>query len=905
MRFAIVLYRAVARLLPEPFRGEFAAAMEQSVLARASRRSGISRLSFILIALIDLIRTVVAERLPFSHRSTMAVTGTRADVIDRSRHDFRLAVRAFGRRPAFGFAVIVTLALGIGANTAVFSLVDAVLLRPLPVESPARLVGLFTGHADSAETSAYGLDDGLSYSGLRTLQQQSKLMTRVAGFIDVSVGFEESGGARQLTAGAVTGNYFDVLGIVPAVGRLLVSSDDKLGAPEHVAVLSDSLWTRAFGRDPHVAGHAIRIGGTSFVVVGVGPPRFRGTNLASNPDVWVPLTTLTEIRAGGIWNGPLGRRMFGDHPLHWVGTIGRLANGATASAAADEVDRLLPHSAPVPGSDRNNPSGRVVVRPLTEAAAGADRRSLVRFLAILGVVVGLTLVIACLNVANLIWTRTAERARELAVRSALGAGRWRLLWQLLLEYSLLAAAGGAAALALAAATVRLLSAFVLPGGVAIDAMHLGISVRAIAVAATLSAASALLIGLAPALAASRPASSVLLRSHGAGGPRQPRGLLVVGQVAMTLVLLVGAALFLRSLREGLRTDLGFATRSLTSVSVDLFRYGYTSRTGRAYYDDVLGRVRATPGVKGVALTSHLPLAPVGKLQFDAPDGSYTPNAPLLAGICAVSSDFFRVMGIPVISGRPIDETDAVAAPAPVAVLNETAARRLFDGRPAIGRDIRMFGAKHYTVVGIVRDAKYASVIEGAVPMVYLSVWQELPTGGVSVIVRTSRPDAMVIPLRDVVQSVDPHVALYDARAVSTRVDAVLAPQRFGTVLLGFFAVIALAVAAVGIYSAVSRMVAQRMSELGIRVALGASRGDVLHAVLRRTFSAVGAGLAIGVALAAPVATVLRSFLVGVSPLDRWSFLAAVAIFVLAAAAAVVAPARRALGADPLLMLRAD
>ncbi len=319
---------------------------------------------------------------------------------------------------------------------------------------------------------------------------------------------------------------------------------------------------------------------------------------------------------------------------------------------------------------------------------------------------------------------------------------------------------------------------------------------------------------------------------------------------------------------------------------------------------MLTRVAALPGVSGVALASHLPLAALGKLRFDAPDGPFTPDKPLLAGIDSVTSEYFGVLGIPIVEGRTFSDRDVDGRPA-VAILNQSAARQLFGGRAAIGRVIRMFGAKVLTVVGVVRDARYASVLESGVPMVYLSAWQDLPTGGVSVVVRTSQPRAMVAPLRDTVQRVDPHVALYDARVVSEQVDAALAPQRFGTVLLSFLAFIALTVAAVGIYSVVGCTLAERTSELGIRVALGASPRDVLRVVLRRTGAAIAAGTILGMAVAVPVSSGMARFLVGISPVDGWSFLAAVSLIACAAVAAVAAPARRAIRTDPLLALRAD
>jgi predicted permease len=442
----------------------------------------------------------------------------------------------------------------------------------------------------------------------------------------------------------------------------------------------------------------------------------------------------------------------------------------------------------------------------------------------------------------------------------------------------------------------------LPGEIALDGVGLDLDPRVLAITLALALVTAVLSGLWPALRAATPSAHVLLRARGAGRRRSPPRLLIAGQVALTLVLLVGAALFVRSLRAGLTTDFGFEASRLATVSMDLFRYGYDSARARVYYDDALAGAASLPGVTGVALTTHVPLTPLGTLPFDTADGPYTVEQPLRAGNARVTADYFDVMGMPVVSGRTFDESDLRGSVIP-AILNESAARALFGETSPLGRAFRMFGRRESMVVGVVRDANVAGARDRGAPVVYQPLLREIPTGGVSLIVRSDAPAAALGAARQLLLGIDPGVAVHDARLLADLVDRALMPQRLGSLLLSLFAAIALAVAAVGIYSVVAFTVSQRTAELGIRVALGAQGGDVLRVVLGRSWLAVAAGALFGAAAAVPASGALGRFLYDIQPLDRLSFVAAGALLVLAAIAAMILPARRAMRTDPLIALR--
>ena len=474
-------------------------------------------------------------------------------------------------RPGLVVTVVLTLALGIGANTAIFSLVDAVLLHPVPVRDAGAVV-----------TAFHRLNDRAPYQGFpfplfETLAGEVRSLEGLAGFHVMDIGARMGGRVEQVQIAGVSGNYFDVLGLRPQVGRLLHASDDGPRGSNPVVVLSDAAWARFFGRRPDAVGATVNAGGRVYTVVGVAPRGFRGTDLSAAPQLWFPIAMSTSLGEGGLFDGRSGETVFETTAFGWVGVVGRLRDGTPHAAAASELNALtLGYWRSVGGraaAGRDTMTAPVSVLPLAASAALGDRENLLRFVAILSAVVVLTLLIACVNVANLLVIRGTERARELAVRAALGASRSRLTRQALLESIILAAIGAAAAVLVALAAMRLLAAFALPGGVALDQIGLGLNLRVLGFTAASAAFSAIAFGLLPAVRAGRSGAAAALRGHGGNTAGGPRGGLVVAQAAISILLLVGAGLFVRSLQAGLATDLGMDPRGLAAATVDLSLHG--------------------------------------------------------------------------------------------------------------------------------------------------------------------------------------------------------------------------------------------------------------------------------------------------------------------------------------------
>jgi predicted permease len=409
------------------------------------------------------------------------------------------------------------------------------------------------------------------------------------------------------------------------------------------------------------------------------------------------------------------------------------------------------------------------------------------------------------------------------------------------------------------------------------------------------------IALGPARRASR-AGGAALGTRGAVGHVATHPILLIGQVALTFVLLVAAGLFIRSLRAGLEADLGFDPEPVSAVSVDLFRYGYDRQRATTFYDEALASASVLPGVEAVALATHVPLAPINLIGVDTADGPYSADAPLESGFVNITSGYFDVMSMPVVTGRAFSSDDGRSG-ASLAMLNESAARRLFPGRDPIGREVRIFGELTATVVGVVGDAKYSTVRDAALPMIYQNLQHDVPTGGVTVLARSARSEATLPLLRAALQRIDPAVALHDVRRVSAQVDAALAPQRFGSTLLSMFAALALAVAAIGIHGVVAATVSRRTPEIGLRIALGATPGLVVRDVLARTGVAIVVGSVLGFGGAVLVGRALEGLLYGITPIDSVSYAGAAIVLLAAATIAVFRPVRRAALTDPLVALR--
>ena len=835
----------------------------------------------------------------------------RARVVDDLRVDVRLAVRSFTRRPGVPLVVVVTLALAIGAGTAVFSMFDAVVLNPLAVERADELVVLRESQGGRSGAP------GFSYPMSRHLREHSTSTAGIAGWITTTAAVQTGDITEQLRAGLVTANYFHVLGLRPQHGRLFVEGDEAAPGTTPYVVLGDAFWRRAFGGDPDLVGSTITVNETPLTVIGIAPPRFRGTTLSSPVDLWVPLTMIRTVARGGLLANPsaLDTWFFSlfEH-------VARVPEGTSVERAEAELSGL--HAAGMRNAPEydaaeaaSEPPVIVEARPLTEAAAGRSREDLLRFLGVLAAVVGVVLTIACVNVANLLLMRSRERQREMSIRAAVGASAGRVVRQLLVESVVLATAAGACGVLVALVARRLVTSFSLPGGIALTDVGLPMDVRVLAFSAAVSLACAVVFGVAPAIAAARADVMTPLRGGQAGGPGRIRvGNAMVGvQVALSLVLLVAGSLLVRSLQHGLSVDVGFRSEGVATVAASLRPQGYTRDDAAPFVRNVLDAARARPGVEHVAAATRVPIEtdafhmPIivtdgGAASGDGrlPEAGDAPRLPLVG----ITPGYFETLGLDIVAGRGIEWSDADGAPA-VAVITESAARLLWPGGGAIGKQfVPMFGDP-VTVVGLVRDAHFTSLAERE-PHVFLPLFQTFNMAGLDrlrFVAAASTPAAALDALRDVLRSADARLPLFDDRNIAQQIDAVLMPQRFGSLLLVALGVIALLTCAIGIYAVAAYDVATRRRELGIRAALGAGRRELVHAVVHRAAVAICGGVVVGLALAAVATQGLRGLLFGITAYDPVAYFAAAVALGLVATLAGWLPARRAARTSPLRVMR--
>lgn len=817
--------------------------------------------------------------------------------------DVRYAGRGFVRSPAFTLLALVTLALGIGATTGIFSLAEAVFLRAPPVEAPERLAMVYTTCRDGDPRC------GSSYPDFRSYRERSTRFADIAAYswVPMSVGVGDAG-ARLATGQVVSGNYFDLLGVRPAAGRLLRPSDDVAGGA--AAVLSHDFWVDVTGGDPAVVGTTVRINGTPFTVVGVAREGFRGLDVGGDVDAWIPL------RAGSLLGesaGAVAREgILGSRRSRWIAAlVGRLAPGATAEQARREMASISS------ALRRMDPEARGP-RSITVDAAGRyalpvfDRGELVRFVGVLGGVVAFALLLATANLANLLLARGSARRREMGVRRALGAGRARLVRQLVTESLLLAGAGGAAGLVVARWLVDLLSGFTLPGLVPVEGLHAGIDGRVLAFAAAVSVVTGLAFGLLPALRSADPDVVAAMRGESRGaapGRIALRKGLVVVQVAISLVLLVGSGLFLRTLRSALAFDPGFRTEN-----VALIRYnpGFARYAAAESYDllrRVEERLRGLPGVEDASTATLVPLQVGGhRGTFVDVDGYEAgPDEEMRVEYVGVRPGYFRTLGIPLLSGRGFTSGDDAGA-TEVAVVSETAARRWWPDGDAVGGRIRFAGA-WFRVVGVAGDVRWRALEEEPGPFLFVSI-DQFPAQTVgsflTVAARTSADAGAALPtIRTAFASVEPDVALTSVTTMGRQVEEALAPQRLGAILLTALGALALILAAVGIYGVVSYAVSRRLREVGIRLALGAGRREVVAGLVGEMAVPVGLGLVVGLGAALALSGLVRGFVFGVASADPITYAAITVGLAAVAAVATLVPARRATRIDPVRILTVE
>ncbi|MGE0353682.1 MAG: ABC transporter permease [Gemmatimonadales bacterium] len=799
--------------------------------------------------------------------------------------DFRLALRGLVRSPGLTLLIVLSLALGIGANTTVFTWMDTLVFRPLPVvPQPDRLVVL--------EARAPGGGGwSLSYPAWRDWNAAQRSFEGIAGFKFSQLSLRDEGDpqAQRVWGLAVTGNYFDVLQVRPMLGRTFLPDEEAASAL--VAVISHGLWQRKFHGDSGVIGHQVMVNGSAVTIVGVVPPRFGGTTVGLGFDMWLPVTLL---------NGA-GIERRGNH---WLDAFARLKPGVTLGQARADLDAVAGRLAREhPDSD---PHGSVVT-PFSEDGAPSWFRPI--FAALLGIT-ALVLLIACANVANLLLARAIARQREIGVRVALGASRWRIIRQLLTESAVLAVLAGGAGILVAFVSRNLLLAFIpaTPFPVALD---IQLNPRILAFAVLVSVLTAVVFGLVPALRASRPDLIPTLKDElgsGIGARSRLRSTLVAGQIALSVIALVAAGLFVRSLRNAQAVDPGFRDPAhLLLISTDLTLAGYESQApAQEVLDRLLAKIRAVPGVAEASYASAIPLGFGGSSSSRLEVEGYQPAADENMSIenNRVGPGFFPAMGVPLLEGRGILETDRSDA-ARIAVVNQAFAERYWPGEDPIGRRFNAGGDVWYTVVGIAQTGKYHKLSESPEPYVYFPNAMRFRYD-LDFLVRTSSaPEALVAPLRRAFAEVDPNIPFLDPRTMEDHIGAAVFIQRIGAWLLAGFGTLALLLSAIGIYAVVWFGVSRRTREIGVRVALGASRRDVLGLIVGQSMRVAAIGMALGIVGALGVGRLLQSQLFGVNPRDPLTFSAIALVLSVVAIVASWLPARKAAGVDPVVALKSE
>jgi len=809
--------------------------------------------------------------------------------------DLRYDLRTLGRNPVFTVVALVTLALGIGVNTAVFSVVNAFILRPLPVRDAERLTVVAT------RRSATGGLGGVSFPELQDYRgATADVFEDIAGYTVGFVGLTPEGARpERVLATWVTGNYFPLLDLRPALGRFIRADEGNFGRVDSVAVLGYSSWRRRFGGDPSAVGPTTKVNGRLVTIVGVAPPEFLGTFAFSDTEVYLPLNW-----AGG---GDLERREA--RSLH---TVARLRPGVTiaqAQAAMDVVAARLERQFP---DTNQGVSSKVLPERLARPEEDNARTNALGS-GIMTVLVGLVLIVAAVNVTHLLLARSISRGREMAIRAALGAGRGRLVRQLLSESLMLAALGGGGGVFLAAWSGHLLAKVKLPGDLPVR-FDFHLDWRVLAYAATAVLFTGMFVGVMPALRASRLGLDEMLRAgrggrHVGKGRYRTRGALVAAQIAMCFVLLVVAGLFIRSLLLAQDVDLGFRADGVLNVYMDVGQLGYTEAEGRALFEDIERRVGTLPGVEDLSFAFSIPLGYVSTSQaIDVEGQTAEAGERPVAGMNAVGPRYFATMGIPIVRGRSFAAEDDERAPR-VAVVNERFAQELWPGGDPRGERFSSDGPEGpwVEVVGMTRTGKYRFLFEDPQPYFYVPLAQAY-TGLRVLHVRTSLPPETLAPsIERIIQAREPELVLFDVQSMARALGGGygLFPVRVGALGAAIFGVLALALAVVGVYGVVSYVASQRTQEIGVRLALGAAPRDILHLVLQSGLALVGLGLVAGVALALVSSRFVSGLLFGVSASDPLTFACVAPILGAVAMAACAIPAWRAARVDPAVVLREE
>jgi putative ABC transport system permease protein len=818
--------------------------------------------------------------------------------------DLRFAMRMLIKNRGFSAVAVISLALGFGLNTTIFTVVNAVLLNPLPVRDVSRLVELDTVDTKTKVTQSNFAKLGMSFPNFEDYRKQNEVLTDVVAWLTIPITWSGGAEPRQLQGSLVSANYFDVLGLKPASGRFFFADEDTKPNSNTVAVISYALWTNKFGADPKIIGRSMVLNATPYTIIGIAPHGFKGAvSLGSTEHVWVPTSMEGQVLAGFFAEN------FHDRRLLSMTVFGRLKPGIgikQAQASLQTIATRLESEYP-----KDNAGRGVVLTPLAETVVGANQQDQFTLAgATMLVAVGLVLLIACANLANLLLAQAARREKEMTVRAALGAGRGRLLRQLLTESTLLSLAGAVVGLVLAYWGRGVLWSY-RPSFIQANDVDLALDWHVLLFTLGIALITGALFGAAPAIKASTPNLAETLKAGGRGNSvgwrsNPVRSLLVVFETALALVALIGAGLFVRSQQNAQKIDPGFESEKLFMMAFDLGALHYQEGPAQQFYRSVAERASSAPGVVAATVASNFPLGggfsrtvfPEGQDEASGYRGTLTLTN-------SVVPNYFDTLRIPILDGHAFSDNDRKETRL-VAVVSQAMAKHFWPNESAVGKRFHFFGdAGLREIVGVCGNTVVNQIGDPPQPVAYLPMTQEYSPFGTIQVRTKGDPEGAIGTVRNVVQSLDTNLAITNVQTIREILNQALWAPRMGAALLTLFGGLALVLAAVGVYGVLSYSVNQQRQEIGIRRALGAQEGDVLRLVAGQGMRLAIAGLVLGLLLSVVFARMLASLLFDVSAMDPWTFLSVTVVLLVVALVACYIPARRALKVDPLVALRYD
>jgi predicted permease len=816
--------------------------------------------------------------------------------------DFRFGLRMLLKQRGFSAIAVISLALGFGLNTTIFTVVNAILLNPLPVRESSRLVQLDTVDSKTKVTAARAVKLGMSFPNFQDYRRQNEVFTDLVAWAAFPITWSGGAEPRQVQAYMVSANYFDVLGLTPAAGRFFFPDEDTKPSSNTVAVISYALWTNKFGAAPDTVGRTMILNATPYTIIGIAPRGFKGTvSLASTEQVWLTTSMKDQLLAGFF------AEFFNDRRFLTMTLFGRLKPGVTMAQAEASLKTIASRLATEYPKD--NAGRSVALTSLSEAAVGANNHEQFTLAgAMMLGAVGLVLLIACANLANLLLAQAARREKEMTVRAALGAGRGRLLRQLLTESTLLSLTGAAVGLLIAYWGRWVLWSY-RPSFIQQNDVDLALDSHVLLFTLGIALFTGALFGAVPAIKASAPDLADTLKAGGRGNSvgwrsNPMRSLLVVFETALAMIALVGAGLFIRSQQNAQRIDPGFESEKLFMLAFDLGALHYSEGQAQQFFRAAVERAASAPGVQAATVAANFPVGG-GLARTVFPEGQDEASGyrGTLTQLDSITPTFFDTLRIPVVRGRTFTDNDRKGTLL-VAVVNEAMANHFWPGEEAVGKRFHFFGDMQLReIVGVVKNTVVNAIGEDPQPLVYLPITQDYSPFAVLQVRTTGKPETVISTVRGSIQSLDPSLAITNVQTIRELLDQGLWAPRMAAALLTLFGALALVLAAVGVYGVLSYSVNQQRHEIGIRRALGAQAGDVLGLVVRQGVQLAVVGLAIGLLAAVLFTRLLASLLFSVSATDPWTFIVVTAVLTLVALIACYVPARRATSVDPLIALR--